>query len=442
MTRSISIGSGSAYSTDRLDWAQELADSGLVDYMGFDCLAERTMALAQVRKLADETTGQDERLAELMDRFAGYLRRGGKMVGNFGAANPSAAADDVLRGLRANDVSGVRVGVIHGDDVLDQVLDQDLALPELGTTAAAVKDRVVSANAYIGAEPIVGLLDEGARFILGGRIADPSLYVGPIAYEMGWDLDDWDRMGVATLVAHLLECGTHATGGNYVDPPYRVLDDIVHLGFPLAEVADDEIIITKLAGTGGAVDIGTMKTQLAYEIHDPAAYLTPDSTADFTEVWVVEVGPDRVRVGGATGRPRPDTLKVLVGVDQGWKVVTEISYGGPGCLDRAQLGADVVARRLEPYLSGIDEIRYDLHGVSALFDGQLPGGEPTEVRLRVAARCDDRATADVVAFEGQYLWMGPAGGGGVTTQMAPAIGVTPALLPREDVKLVTEVIDA
>lgn len=440
MTKRISIGSGSAWSDDRLDWAAELADSGLVDYMAFDCLAERTMALAQIRRLNDETTGQDQRIPELMRRFAGFLTRGGKMVGNFGAANPAAAADDVLRGLKANAVSGVRVGVIHGDDVLDHVLHQDLELPEMGTSAAAIKSQIVSANAYIGAEPIVELLHEGAQFILGGRIADPSLYVGPIAYELGWELDDWDRMGAATLVAHLLECGVHGTGGNYVDPPYRVLD-LVRLGFPMAHVTDTESIITKLDGTGGAVDLGTMKTQLAYEIHDPTAYLTPDSTADFSHVEIEEIGPDRVRVSGATGRPRPDTLKVLVGVDQGWKVVTEISYGGPGCVDRARLAGDVVAARLEPYEGSIDEIRYEMHGLNTLFGNQLEGGEPTEVRLRIAARCDDRATADVVAFESQYLWQGPAGAGGISTQMARAIGVTPALLPRDDVKLVTEVID-
>ncbi|MGZ0220779.1 MAG: acyclic terpene utilization AtuA family protein, partial [Acidimicrobiales bacterium] len=283
-------------------------------------------------------------------------------------------------------------------------------------------------------------LDQGAQFILGGRIADPSLYVAPIAFEMGWDLDDWEKMGAATLVAHLLECGTHATGGNYVDPPYRVLD-LVRLGFPMAHVSEDGLIITKLEGTGGAVDLGTMKTQLAYEIHDPATYLTPDCTADFSQVEISEIGPDRVSVSGATGSRRPDTLKVLVGVDQGWKVVTEISYGGPGCVERAQLAAEVVATRLEPYADSIDEILYEMHGLNALFGSQLRGGPPTEVRLRIAARCDDRATADVVAFESQYLWQGPAGAGGISTQMAPAIGVTPALLPREDVKLVTEVID-
>ena len=441
MNKRISIGCGSAWSDDRLDWAQELADSGIVSYMGFDCLAERTMALAQIRKREDETRGQDERIPELMNRFANYLSLGGKVVGNFGAANPSAAIDDVLRGLHSTGVSGVRVGAIFGDDVLDHVIARNLELPELGTRVRDLGERLVSANAYIGAEPIVELLADGAQFILGGRIADPSLFVGPIAYELGWSTEDWDKMASATLVAHLLECGTHGTGGNYVDPPYRVLDDIVHLAFPIAHVSNQESVITKLPGTGGAVNSGVVKTQLAYEIHDPTAYLTPDSTADFSNVWVEEVGPDQVRVGGAVGQPRPEDLKVLVGVDEGWKVVTEISYGGSGCVDRARLASEVVAKRLEPYASDINEIRYDLHGVSALFDDQLPRGEPAEVRLRIAARCQDREIADVVSFESQYLWMGPAGGGGVMTHTAPAIGVTPAFLPREDAKLWTEVID-
>lgn len=440
MTKRISIGCGSAWSDDRLDWAQELADSGLVDYMGFDCLAERTMALAHIRRRKDETRGQDERIPELMKRFANYLSRGGKIVGNFGAANPTAALDDVLRGLHSTAVSDVRVGVIYGDDVLDHVIDQNLELPELGICSLDLGEKLVSANAYIGAESIVELLDDGAQFILGGRIADPSLFVGPIAYELGWSTDDWEKMASATLVAHLLECGTHGTGGNYVDPPYRVLEDIAHLGFPIAHVTDEESVITKLPGTGGAIDSGVIKTQLAYEVHDPSAYLTPDSSADFSAVWVEEIAPDEVRVGGARGGPRPEYLKVLVGVDEGWKVVTEISYGGSGCVDRAQLAAEVVACRLEPYESGIDEIRYDLHGLSALFEKQLPRDEPAEVRLRIAARCKSREIADAVSFEGQYLWMGPAGGGGVVTQMAPAVGVTPAFLPRDDVKIWTEVV--
>ena len=192
---------------------------------------------------------------------------------------------------------------------------------------------------------------------------------------------------------------------------------------------------------GGAVDLGTMKTQLAYEIHDPTAYLTPDVTADFSQVVLTEVGPDRVRVEGVAGRVRPSDLKVLVGVDLGWKVVSEISYGGPGCVERARLAGEVLAARIEPFAAGIDEWRIDHHGLTTLFGDRLDGPDPTEVRLRLAARCTDRATADAVAFEGQYMWMGPAGGGGVTTSVVPAIGVTPAFLPRDDVKITTETVE-
>jgi hypothetical protein len=440
MPRRIAIGCGSAYATDRLDWAVELAESGLVDYLGFDRLAERTMALAQIRRLADESAGQDLFVRQWAEAFVPFLGRGGTMVGNFGAANPSAAGDEVAATLRKADLDGLRVGVIHGDDVLDHVLDQDLELVEMGTTARAIADKIVSANAYIGAEPIVELLEQGARFVLGGRIADPSLFVGPICWEMGWALDDWEKVGLATMVAHILECGTHATGGNYVDPPYRVLD-LVHCGFPMAIVEENDVVITKLEGTGGAVDTGTMRTQLAYEVHDPAAYLTPDVAADFSNVWIEEVGPDRVRMGGARGRPRPETLKVLVGVDLGWKVVGEVSHGGPGCVDRARFAADLIRARLEPHGESIDELRTDLIGVDSLFGDRLAGGSPCEVRLRVAARANDRETAEAIAAEADFLWMGPAGSGGVSTSIVPAIGVTPAFVPRDDVKLVTEVIE-
>lgn len=440
MSGRITIGCGSAYATDRLDWAVELADSGLVDFMCFDRLAERTLALAQIRRLNDETTGQDPFLPEITEAFAPFLARGGTMIGNFGAANPAAAADDVAAGLRKAGLEGIRIGVVYGDDVLDHVLDQDLELDELGTTARAIRDKVVSANAYIGAEPIVDLLEEGARFVLGGRIADPSLFVAPICWKLGWALDDWDRVARATVVAHLLECGTHATGGNYTDPPYRELD-LVHLGFPMAVVGEQEAVITKLEGTGGAVDIGTQRTQLAYEVHDPTAYLTPDISADFSHVTLEQIGPDRVRVSGATGNPRPETLKVLVGVDLGFKVISESSFGGPGCIERARSAADLVRARLEGFAGGIDELRTDLIGVDSLFGDRMTAGEPVEVRLRIAARTHDRATADAVAAEADHLWMGPNGAGGIFTRTVPAIGVTPAFVPRDDVKLRTEVIE-
>ena len=381
----ISIGCGSAYANDRLEPAAELADSGRVSYLSFDCLAERTLAYAQLRRRQNPAAGQDERIGRLVPLLRSYLAGGGRVIGNFGAANPPAAVDEFCAGLRSVGLTGTRIGVVTGDDVLALVRDLDADLPELGTTVEALGDRVVCANAYLGAEPIVDCLEQDAQLVVGGRLADPSLFVAPICHELGWALDDWDQVGAATLVGHLLECGVHATGGQFEDPPFRVVKDPHRLAFPYAEVSDSGAVVTKLDGTGGAVDERTIKTQLYYEIHDPARYLTPDVTADFSDVVIEEVGPDRVRAGGARGAARPDDLKVLVGVDQGWRVVGEVSYGGPGCIERARRAEEIVRTRLGSFLHEIDDLRIDLQGVDSLFGDQMPGGYPAEVRLRLGS---------------------------------------------------------
>jgi Acyclic terpene utilisation family protein AtuA len=437
----LAIGSGSAYANDRLAPAAAIADSGRVTYIGFDCLAERTMALAHVRRRRNPAAGQDERIRRLLPLLRGYLASGGGVVGNFGAANPDAAAGDFVEGLRDLGLPGVRLGVIRGDDVLDLVRTQDAELPELGTTVGALGDQIVSANAYIGAEPIVDCLREDAQIVLGGRLADPSLFVGPICHELGWSLDDWEAVGHATMVGHLLECGVHSTGGNFEDPPYRVVPDPHRLGFPLAEVSEDAAVITKLDGTGGAVDERTMKTQLYYEIHDPRTYLTPDVTADFSSVRVEDLGGDRVRLSGATGREWPATLKVLVGVDQGYRATGEISYGGPGCVARARRAEEILRAHLDDLLDDGDQVRVDLQGLNSLFGDDKEGDvDPREVRLRLAVRTGSEEVARDAAHEVELLYFGPAGGGGVVTSVVPALGVTPAYVPRELVTLETEVV--
>jgi hypothetical protein len=438
----LTLGAGSAYANDRLEPAAAMADSGRVGYMGFDCLAERTMALAHVRRRRDPAAGQDERIGALVPLLADYLSAGRKVIGNFGAANPDAACEDFAKNLHAVGLHGTRIGVIRGDDVRDLVRDLDCALPELGTTVRALGDTVVSANAYIGAEPVVTALEQDAQIVLGGRLADPSLFVGPICHELGWALDDWDRVAHATMVGHLLECGVHSTGGNFEDPPYRVVPDPHNLGFPLAEVEDGSVVVTKLDGTGGAVDERTMKTQLYYEIHDPAAYLTPDVTADFSAVAIDDLGGDRVRLSGARGRERPSHLKVLVGVDQGWKATAEMSYGGPGCVERARRAEEIVRRRLDRFAGLVDDLRFDLQGFDSLFGDRLRGGHPTEVRLRMAARTRDLDAARAAVHEMELLYFGPAGGGGATGGIVPALAVTPAYVPRELVPLDVEVVTA
>jgi hypothetical protein len=436
----LAIGSGSAYANDRLAPAAAMADSGRVTYIGFDCLAERTMALAHVRRRHDPAAGQDERIRRLLPLLRAFLGAGGRVVGNFGAANPDAAVADFVGGLREIDLPGVRVGVIRGDDVLDLVQARDVELPELGTNVTALGHRVVSANAYIGAEPIVECLREDAQIVVGGRLADPSLFVGPICHELGWSLDDWEAVGHATMVGHLLECGVHSTGGNFEDPPYRVVPDPHRLGFPLAEVSADSAVITKLEGTGGVVDERTMKTQLYYEIHDPRTYLTPDVTADFSQVRVEDLGSDRVRLSGASGREWPAQLKVLVGIDQGYRATGEISYGGPGCVDRARRAEEILRAHLDELLDGRDQVRIDLQGMNSLFGDKEGAAYPEEVRLRLAVRSESEELARDAAHEVELLYFGPAGGGGVVTSVVPALGVTPAYVPRELVPLETEIV--
>jgi hypothetical protein len=436
----LAIGSGSAYANDRLALAAAMADSGRVTYLGFDCLAERTMALAHVRRRRDPATGQDERIRRLVPLLRRFLAGGGRVVGNFGAANPDAAVADFVDGLGEAGLHEVRLGVIRGDDALDLVRSRDADLPELGTTVGALGDRVVSANAYIGAEPIVDCLRQDAQIVVGGRLADPSLFVGPICHELDWSLDDWEAVGHATMVGHLLECGVHSTGGNFEDPPYRVVPDPHRLGFPLAEVTEGSAVVTKLDGTGGAVDERTMKTQLFYEIHDPRTYLTPDVTADFSQVCVEDLGQDRVRLSGATGREWPSSLKVLVGVDQGYRATGEISYGGPGCVGRARRAEEILRAHLDELLDPADDVRIDLQGMNSLFGDKGAIADPVEVRLRLAVRTEAEERARDAAHEVELLYFGPAGGGGVVTSVVPALGVTPAYVPRELVTLETEVV--
>ncbi|WP_433598277.1 acyclic terpene utilization AtuA family protein [Nocardia sp. CA-135953] len=452
----IRIGCGSAFERDRLDWPVRLANSGVVDHMAFDCLAERSMALNQLRKLEDPNAGYiqrletpavgfDVRLPKIVREFAPFVASGGTMVGNFGAANPEGAGAAVVDGLREADVTGVKVAVITGDDVMEQVLKQDVYLPEHGCKISEMSERIVSANAYIGAEPIVEALEQGATFILGGRLADPSPYVGPICFRNNWQLDDWEKVGLATLAGHLLECGPHVSGGNFTDPPFNLVPDMMEIGFPWAEVDGDRIVVSKTPGTGGLVSTKTVRLQIGYEISDPASYLTPDVTADFSQVAVRQVGPDRVEVVGASGRARPDTLKVLVGLDLGWKVTVEMSYGGPSCVERAQFAAELLEARARTALgSEILEWHSDLVGMTSLFGDAISRGYPAEVRMRVAARTASKAAAQTIFDEGDYIPIsGPAAGGGRGAMaLVRAIGVTPALLDRSDVPLHVEVLQS
>ncbi len=433
--KTIRIGAGAGYSGDRIEPSVELAEKGDLDYLVYECLAERTIALAQQAKMKDPKAGYDPLLEERMRAALPTCKKNGVvLITNMGAANPQAAAEKTREIAVELGLSGIKIAAISGDDVLEAVKSADYPIIENGESIRSLDGKMISANAYLGAQPLVDALRAGAQVIISGRVADPALFVAPLVHEFGWSMDDWDKLGKGTLVGHLLECGGQVTGGYYADPDMKDVADLGRLGFPIAEVAEDgSAVITKVEGSGGKVDPSTCKEQMIYELHDPAAYITPDVVADFSNVTMRQIGPDRVQVQGATGRPRTATLKVSVGYRDSYIGEGQISYAGIGAAARGQLALDIVAKRLEITGVKFSEIRYDLIGINAIHS-RPQAVEPDEVRIRVAARCDSMKEAVRIGNEVETLYTnGPAGGGGAPKSARAVLAVPPVLLPRENV---------
>lgn len=432
--KNIRIGAGAGYSGDRIEPAIELAEKGDIDYLIFECLAERTIALAQQAKMKDPSLGYDPLLA---DRMHAVLRicseKGIKIITNMGAANPQGAAAKIKEIAVSLGLVNLKIAAISGDDVLS-VLQQGNYIDDSGQLVMALGDKLLSANAYLGAQPLVDALAQGADVIVTGRVADPALVLAPLIHAFGWAMDDWHRLGQGTLVGHLLECAGQITGGYFADPGYKDVANLAHLGFPIGEVSEDgSVIITKVPGSGGQVTAATCKEQLLYEIHDPAAYLTPDVVADFSAVTVSEVGIDRVAIRGATGHPKSGMLKVSVGYIDSYIGEGQISYAGPGALTRAKLACDIVAERLKIAEVKVGEIRFDLIGVNAIHGASLNAteAEPHEVRIRVTGRTESRKEAVRIGNEVETLYTcGPAGGGGATKAAKDVVAVRSTLLPE------------
>jgi hypothetical protein len=436
--QTLAVGCGAGFSGDRTDAAppvvRTLVERGGPAALIFENLAERTLALQHLARRRDPLLGYEPLLAqELQPILADCLRHGITIVGNFGAANPRGAADAIRKLAAELGLPAPRIGVVEGDDLSDG-RGRELVQERLGADFDA--QRFVCVNAYQGAMEIAAAIRAGAQVVVTGRVADPSLVLGPAVAHFGWSATDWDRLAGGTMAGHLLECGAQVTGGYFADPGRKDVPGTENIGFPIAEIAaDGSCIVSKAAGTGGLVDCRTVKEQLLYEVHDPAAYLTPDVVADITQATVAQVGPDRVRLSGVKGHPRTPTLKALAFFDGGWLGEAEISYAGPNAEARARLAMDMMQKRL----GGEMPLRCDLIGVTSLFADDAgeaiarhPRGHATDVRLRVASRHEDGARIDRLLREVTALWTGgPAGGGGVRTAKRQRLSSRACLVPRE-----------
>jgi hypothetical protein len=395
--------------------------------------------------MRDPARGYNPHLERRMAALLPPCREAGSvLITNMGAANPRAAAERTVEVARRLGLQGLKVACIEGDDVADCVPRDQPFMDEPGTLAD-IEMPVVGMNAYLGADAILPALEAGADVVIGGRLADPSMFVAPLMHNFGWKQDDAERIGAATLVGHLMECGMQVTGGYFADPGVKDVAAVARCGYPIAEVAaDGSAVITKLASSGGCVTPATVKEQLLYEVHDPSRYLTPDVTADFSKVLVDVVGADRVRVSNASGTARPDTLKVTVGFDGGFQGEAGVSYAGPAAVERGRLAADIVRERLRPMVGPQAEMRVDLIGANSLFATAGPRHVETEdVRLHVALRSARREDAETMLWEVEsLLCCGPAGGGGFRGVIVPCVMTKSVLIDRDKVRPTVSILTA
>jgi len=449
------IGCGAGFAGDRFDAAVAVVATlaGLQGerFLIYEVLAERTLAIAQKLKREDPARGYSPFLdAYLSLVLAACHRHGIRIVTNMGAANPVGAARRVHVLARELGISGLKVAAVTGDDLLATMPESAIRAQPLMEGLDLGTRPIVAANAYLGARPIAEALATGAHVVLVGRTTDAALSLGPLLHVHGWRADDWDRLAQGTVCGHLLECGAQVTGAYFPDPGFKDVLDLAAVGFPIAEVgAEGELVITKAAATGGLVSRATVIEQLLYEVHDPHNYLTPDVVLDLGGVTVEEVGPNRVRVEGARGKPPPSTLKATVSVDAGWLGEGEISYAGLNALARADLAAEVVRQRCR--MLGISErVRVEVLGTQAIFDsddqarrpelGPLPDGE---YRVRAAVRSMSKAVAQRVADEVLSLYCsGPAGGAGVRQHVTAQIGTASILIDRSKVQPQVTLVEA
>lgn len=446
MGKTVRIGNGQGFWGDSVDAPVELLRGGPIDYIGMDYLAEVTLSIMMRQKLKDPELGYATDFIDFVRRVLPELvERNVRVLTNAGGLNPRGCRERIFAAASELGVSGLRVGVVEGDDLLPRLPElvaagHPLANMDTGEPIAPLLDRFTSANAYLGARPVVEALEQGALIVLCGRVTDTALALAPAIHEFGWGAEDWDRLAAGTIAGHILECGPQATGGNF--SRWWEVPDLWNVGYPIAEMGEaGEFVVTKHDGTGGMVTVDTVAEQLLYEMADPREYITPDGIADFTTIRLDQEGPDRVRVHGIAGRPKTPYLKISASYLAGYKASGQITLSGPRAVAKAELAAETVWKRLEragvTFGEGAREV--ELLGQGAVLPGIWEAlEEPPEVVLRLAVRDPDRAKVERFGKEiAPLVTAGPPGvtgfaGGRPKPQQV--VAYWPALLAREEVE--------
>ncbi len=438
--KTIRIASGAGYAGDRIEPALDCIQRGHINYIIFECLAERTIALAQEEKLRDPTTGYNPLLEYRMQQVIPLLKHHDvKVITNMGAANPLAAGKTIHDIACQHGLSHLKIAVIQGDDILKTIEKYyDQPIMETGEHLGNLAQHIISANVYLGAENISHAIADGADIVITGRVADPALVTAPLMVEFNKDYADFDFLGQTIVAGHLLECAAQVTGGYFADPGYKDVPDLWNVAFPILSFSDNgNMILEKLPDTGGIVNSMTVKEQLLYEIHDPANYYTPDVIADFSNITVQEIADDKVKIANGTGKAKTGYLKTSVGYSNGYLGEGEISYGGYNCVARAKLSADIIRKRFDIINLEYQELRIDLIGVNSLYGesaNTLTPIDVPEVRLRVTARTADKASADMIGREVEALYVnGPAGGSGARKTVQRTVAIASILIPEDDI---------
>jgi len=445
MSKIVRIANGQGFWGDSILGPVRLVREGRLDYLALDYLAEVTMSIMQKLKNRRPNAGYATDFIAMLKRILpDVCDKGIKVIANAGGVNPQACMEATLDLARKNGGNGLKVGIIEGDDILEHIPDllaagEKLSNMDDGRSLSVVADRVTSANVYIGAAPVAECLAQGADIVIGGRITDPALVAGPLAYEFGWQPNDYDKLAAATIAGHIVECGPQCTGGNFTG--WREINDFVRIGYPVIEAHEDgTFYVTKHQGTGGLVDRRTVISQLLYEMADPENYLTPDCTANFASAQLTQDGPDRVKVDGISGGPPPDTYKVSISYQNGFKTAGQLTVSGPDAVEKAQLCADIVFGRLA--LDGVtfkeNEKLVEILGSGVCHDGIVPPADPPEVVLRLGVSHQDRDKVNRFGMEiVPLVTSGPPGVTGFAGGRPKAtdiISYWPALLSKDKVK--------